>query len=75
VPRDPALKPYRIAMYAIYGAICAVLFFQLVRSVVGDLYGRPRDAGVQETPTDCLDDVERLYGQISARALQPAPAD
>jgi len=73
VPRDPALKPYRIAMYCIYGAACGVLFLQLVRSVVSDLYGRRRDAVVQQGPTACLDDVERLYGQLSARAVQPAP--
>jgi len=73
VPRDPALKPYRIALYCVYGAACAVLFLQLVRSVVGDLYGRRRDAVVQQSPTACLEDVERLYGQLSARAMQPAP--
>jgi len=73
VPRDPALKPYRIAMYCVYGAACAGLFLQLVRSVVGDLYGRRRDAVVQQSPTACLEDVERLYGQLSARAMQPAP--
>jgi len=73
VPRDPALKPYRIALYCIYGAACAALFVQLVRSVVGDLYGRRLDAATQQSPTACLEDVERLYGQISARAVQPAP--
>ncbi len=73
MPRDPALKPYRIALYCVYGAACAVLFLQLVRSVVGDLYGRRRDAVVQQSPTACLEDVERLYGQLSARAMQPAP--
>jgi hypothetical protein len=73
VPRDPALKPYRIALYAAYGLICAVLVFQLLRSVVGDLYGRrPAQAGAQ-SPTACLEDLTRLYDQLSARALQPAP--
>ena len=73
MPRDPALKPYRIAMYCAYGAVCAVLFVQLIRSVVGDLYGHRREATAQQNPTACLDDVERLYAQISARAVQPAP--
>ena len=73
MPRDPALKPYRIAVYCIYGAICTALFLQLVRSVVSDLYGRRGDAGAVQSPTACLEDVERLYGQISARAVQPAP--
>ena len=73
MPRDPALKPYRIAMYCVYGAACAFLFVQILRSVVGDLYGRRPAATAQENATACLDDVERLYAQISARAVQPAP--
>ena len=60
-------------MYCIYGAFCAVLFAQLVRSVVADLYGRKPQTAAEQTPTACLDDVERLYAQISARAVQPAP--
>src|SRR2546430_14342978 len=60
-------------MYCAYGAVCAVLFLQLIRSVVGDLYGHRREATAQQNPTACLDDVERLYAQISARAVQPAP--
>ena len=74
MPRDPALKPFRIAMYCIYGAFCAVLFVQIVRSVVADLYGRKPQTAAEQTPTACLDDVERLYAQISARAVQPRPA-
>ena len=73
MPRYPPLKPYRIAMYCLYGAFCAALFFQLVRSVVSDLYGRRNDAAARQSPTACLEDIERLYGQISARAVQPAP--
>src|SRR3954462_1274846 len=60
-------------MYCIYGAVCAALFFLLVRSVVSDLYGRRDDAGARQSPTACLEGIERLYGQISARAVQPAP--
>lgn len=71
MPRDPALKPFRIAVYCVYGAFCAVLFVQLVRSVVADLYGRKPQTAAEQTP--CLDDVERLYAQIAARAVQPAP--
>jgi hypothetical protein len=73
VPRDPALKPYRIAMYCAFAAICSFLFVQILRSVMGDLYGRRAAAPSEQTPTACLDDVERLYAQISARAVQPAP--
>jgi hypothetical protein len=73
VPRDPALRTYRVALYCAFGIVCALLFFVLIRSVVADLYGRRRTATVQENPAACLDDVERLYAQLSARAVQPAP--
>ena len=71
--RDPALRPYRIAVYVVYGFLCALLFVQLLRSVIGDLYGhRPAEAPLH-SPTACLDDLERLYNELSARAVQPAP--
>lgn len=71
--RDPALRRYRIGVYVTYGLFCALLFVQLVRSVVGDLYGRKRGDRAQESASACLEDVERLYGELSARAVQPAP--
>jgi hypothetical protein len=71
--RDPALKPYRIGVYVAYGLICTFLFVQLVRSVTADLYGKRSDSEPLESPTACLDDVERLYAQLSARAVAPAP--
>jgi hypothetical protein len=73
VPRDPALKPYRVAVYGAYAAFCALLFLQLVRSVVSDVYGRRPRTAERQSATACLDDVERLYAEISARAVQPAP--
>jgi hypothetical protein len=72
-PRDPKLRPYRVAMYVAFGALCAALFFQLVRSVTSDLYGSRGAAAQQQSATACLEDVDRLYGQLSARAVQPAP--
>src|SRR5260370_1143675 len=60
-------------MYCAYGLACAFLFAQILRSVVGDLYGRRLETATQQSPTACLEDIERLYGQISARAGQPAP--
>lgn len=73
MPRDPALRPYRVGVYLIYGAACAFLFAQLLRSVVVDLYGRRPPQVAQQDPTACLDEMERLYGELSARAVQPAP--
>jgi len=71
--RDPTLRPYRVALYAVYGAFCAVLFVQLLRSVASDIYGHPPPALPQASATACLEDVDRLYAQLAARAVQPAP--
>lgn len=75
-PRPLELRPYRSAVYAAFGVVCAVLFFQLIRSVSNDLYGRPAFAAVQRppsTPIACLEDLDRLYQQLAARAVMPAP--
>ena len=75
-PRPPELRPYRIAVYAAFGVTCAVLFFQLIRSVVSDLYGRPAVASAQRppsTPMACLEDLERLSRELAARAVMPTP--
>jgi hypothetical protein len=71
--RDPTLRSYRVALYIAYGAFCAVLFVQLLRSVASDIYGHPPPAMPQASATACLEDVDRLYAQLSARAVQPAP--
>ncbi len=71
--RDPALRPYRIAVYVVYGLFCAVFFALLLRSIVGDLYGHRPSGVAPESPTACLEELERLYNELSARAVQPAP--
>jgi hypothetical protein len=71
--RDPTLRSYRVALYVVYGAFCAVLFVQLLRSVASDIYGHPPPAAPQASATACLEDVDRLYAQLAARAVQPAP--
>jgi len=51
-----------------------VLFGQLLRSVVSDLYGgRTASSAQQQSEPACLEDLQRLYDQLSARATQPAP--
>ena len=62
-----------MAMYLGYGLFCGFIFFVLLRSVIGDLYGRRAVTGKQASPTSCLEDVERLYSELSSRAVQPAP--
>ena len=61
-------------MYVAYGVVCVIVFFQLIRSVFADLYGRrpsPDDRPV--TPHVCLEEVERLSLQLGARAALLAP--
>ena len=53
--RDPTLRTYRIALYALYGLFCAGLFFLLVRSVAPDLYGHVPPDMPQASATACLD--------------------
>ena len=61
-------------MYSLFGVTCSFLFVLLLRSVVGDMYGRrPAAHRAAEPDRACLEDIERLYAQISARAVQPAP--
>jgi hypothetical protein len=73
MPRDAKLRPYRIAVYSAYALVCGFVFFELTRSVIGDLYGRRAVSEGQASPGACLEDVERLYAELSARAVQPAP--
>src|SRR3979411_1794918 len=73
VPRDPALRPYRIAMYCAFGLACAFLFAQILRSVVGDLYGRRLETATQQSPHAFPQDNGRLCVHLSGRAVQPAP--
>lgn len=76
-PRPPELRPYRVAVYVAFGVVCAIFFLQLFRSVLGDLYGRSAltlaPAAAPPTPTSCLEDLDRLFAQLAARAVQPAP--
>lgn len=73
MPRDPALKPYRVFIYSVYGLACFVLFGQLLRSVMSDLYGSRAATATQRSEPACLEDLQRLYDQLSARATEPAP--
>ena len=73
--RPPELRPYRIAVYLVFTVFCAVYGFQLIRSVTSDVFARGLPDGGQRpaTATACLEDLERLYSSLSARAVQPAP--
>jgi hypothetical protein len=75
VSRPPELRPYRVAVYIVVGAFCAILFFQLIRSVGGELFGRALPDGRSRPATDsaCLDDVSHLYTALAARVVEPPP--
>lgn len=71
-PRPPEFRKHRVAAYVAYGVLCAIVFGQLIRSVFGDLYGRPASADPRPTtPQVCLEEVERLSQQLVARAALP----
>ena len=73
-PRPPEFRRYRLAVYAVFALVCAVAFSQLIRGVVVDLYGQPAPAaGPVSSPTVCLDELDGLYQQLAARAVEPAP--
>ena len=73
--RPPELRPYRTFVYVVFALFCAVLFTQLVRSVTSDVFARelPDGGARPATAAACLEDVERLYSLLSARAVQSAP--
>lgn len=72
--RPPELRNFRVGVYAVFGLVCSVVFVQLIRGVVSELYGRPATASDRaSSPPVCLDELDRLYQQLAARAVEPAP--
>ena len=73
-PRDPRLRPYRLAMWIAYFAVIAVTGTFFLASVLRDLRGRPRQpapAGAIPTRSAlraCLVDLEGLYREQNERA-------
>ena len=73
-PRDPRLRPYRLALWIGYFGVIAVVGTFFLTSVVRDLRGRPRQAApAGAIPTraalrGCLADLEGLYREQNQRA-------
>ena len=73
-PRDPRLRPYRLAMWILYFGVIVVVGALLLTSIVRDLRGRPRQpAPTGAIPTraalrTCLVDLELLYRDQNQRA-------
>lgn len=75
VARPPEYRPFRIALYVLYGVVVTLLCGLLLRGVIADLYLRPLKAGIEPRPPArvCVEDLDRLYRQLAAR-LGGAPA-
>ena len=72
--RPKELRPYRVAIYLLYSTVAALAGGLVLRSVMADLFGRaPAGEARAATPASCLDDVDRLFSALSARAAQPLP--
>jgi hypothetical protein len=71
----PELRPYRTAVYVITAALCAAFGYALIGSIVRDVFGQRAPDGTQRASTDvaCVEDVDRLFSLLAARAVQPAP--
>lgn len=73
-PRDPRLRPYRLALWLAYFGAIAVLGTLFVVSVVRELRGRPRQpvpSGAIPTRSalrGCLADLDGLYREQNQRA-------
>lgn len=71
--RDPALRPYRFAMWIVYFATTFLGVGIMTYSVARHLRGPPRPAPSRELPTRaalrlCLQDLEALYREQNQRA-------
>ena len=69
--RDPRLRPFRIALWAVYLTVVAVAIGLTVRSVVRNLRGPPRPSATlptREAVRVCLAELERLHREQNERA-------
>ncbi len=73
-PRDPRLRPYRLAAWLVYFGIIVVLAVLVVGSIARNLRGRPRPAApTGPLPTRaalrvCMSDLDTLYREQNQRA-------
>jgi hypothetical protein len=72
-PRDPRLRPFRIALWVVYLAVVAIAVGLTVRSVVKNLRGPPRAGADAMLPTRatlrvCVTELEALHREQNERA-------
>lgn len=73
--RDPRLRPFRVALWAIYLTVTAVAVGLAIRSIVKNLRGPHRPAATAALPTRaafrvCVGDLEELHREQSTRAFR-----
>jgi hypothetical protein len=64
-----------MGVYAAFIVFCAVFGYALVGSIARDVFGQRMADGAPRASNDmaCVDDVNRLFALLAARAIQPAP--
>ena len=72
-PRDPRLRPFRIALWAVYLAVVTIAVGLTIRSVVQNLRGPHRTSVVRALPTRatlrvCVTELEALHREQNERA-------
>jgi hypothetical protein len=72
-PRDPRLRPFRIALWVVYLTVVAVAVGLTIRSVVKNLRGPHRPAAQGMLPTRaamrvCVNELEGLHREQNERA-------
>jgi hypothetical protein len=72
-PRDPRLRPFRVALWAIYLTVVAVAVGLTIRSVVKNLRGPHRPSAARALPTKaalrvCVTELEALHKEQNERA-------
>lgn len=76
-PRDPRLRPFRIALWIVYLLVVGIAVGLTIRSVVKNLRGPHRPAAVGALPTRaalrvCVTELEALQEEQNARAWRLA---
>jgi hypothetical protein len=76
-PRDPRLRPFRVALWAIYLTIVTVAVGITIRSVVANLRGPHRPSAARALPTRaavrvCVTELEALHREQNERAWRLA---
>jgi hypothetical protein len=76
-PRDPRLRPFRVALWAIYLTVVTVAVGLTIRSVVTNLRGPHRSSTARALPTRaalrvCVTELEALHKEQNERAWKLA---